>query len=69
MNAEEIISLRATLGITQEKFAALLGTCFSTVNRWEKGKTIPSRLYIKELKELRRNHGSHIRRRKKFKDS
>jgi DNA-binding transcriptional regulator YiaG len=69
MTPEEILEIRKKLCVTQEKFAALLGTTVVTVNRWENGKAVPSRLYIKELKELRNNHGSYLCRRKEFEDA
>jgi DNA-binding XRE family transcriptional regulator len=31
--------LRSVLGISQEKFAREVGVAFSTVNRWERGRT------------------------------
>ena len=67
MSPDEIADLRKNLGITQERFAALLGTTVVTVNRWENGKTKPSRLYAKELQELKANHGSYICRREELK--
>ena len=69
MTPEEIEDIRKKLCVSQEKLAQLLGTTVVTVNRWINGKTIPSRLYIKELKELRNNHGSYVCRRKKFEKS
>ncbi len=69
MTPEEIQEIRKKLCVSQEKFAHLLGTTVVSVNRWENGKTIPSRLYIKELKELRNNHGSYACRRKELKKS
>ena len=35
--AEKVKHARTTLKLSQEKFAALLGVSFATVNRWEKG--------------------------------
>ncbi len=67
MTPEEIKEIRDKLGITQERFANLLGTTVVTVNRWENGQNVPSRLYIRELKELRDNHGSYIDRRQESK--
>jgi putative transcriptional regulator len=64
MKPEEIQDIRKKLGVTQEKFAQLLGTTVVSVNRWENGKAIPSRLYVKELKELKNNYGSYVCRRK-----
>ena len=69
MTPEEIQEIRAKLCVSQEKFASLLGTTVVTVNRWENGKTKPSRLYIKELKQLKASHGSYLCRRKEFKES
>ena len=69
MTPEEIQEIRAKLCVSQEKFASLLGTTVVTVNRWENGKAKPSRLYIKELKQLRATHGSYASRRKEFEDS
>lgn len=69
MTPDEILEIRQKLCVSQEKFAALLGTTVVTVNRWENGKTKPSRLYIKELKELAGNHGSYVCRRQELKDT
>lgn len=64
MTPEEIHEIRTFIGVTQEKFAQMLGTTVASVNRWENGKVSPSRLYIKEINELRKNHGSYLSRRK-----
>ncbi len=69
MKPEEIQAIRKLYNVSQERFASLLGTTVVTVNRWENGKAKPSRLYIKELKELKANHGSYLCRRKKSEDS
>ena len=69
MTPEEIAEIRASLCVSQEKFAQLLGTTVVTVNRWENGKVKPSRLYIKEIKALKATNGSYIRRREKFKNA
>ncbi len=37
--------------LTQEQFANELNVAFSTVNRWEKGKTIPNLAAMKQIKE------------------
>ncbi len=63
MTPEEITAIRKSLGITQNKFAQLLEASPVTVNRWENGHASPSRLYIKELKELRSKNGSYVCRR------
>jgi putative transcriptional regulator len=66
MTPEEIKAIRLKYGVSQEKFAYLLGTTIVTVNRWENGKVKPSRLYIRELKEIRDNFGLYVCRRKKL---
>lgn len=42
--APVIRDLRSRLGLTQEEFAHALGITVSTVNRWEKGHSMPSKL-------------------------
>lgn len=36
----------------QEQFAAKVGVTFSTVNRWESGKSKPSPLAMRQIEEL-----------------
>jgi putative transcriptional regulator len=36
--------VRRQLALSQEELAHALGVSFATVNRWENGKTIPSKL-------------------------
>lgn len=48
---EEIKRLRIRCFLTQEDFAKKLGVAFSTVNRWEQGKSKPNLVAIK------RTHG------------
>jgi putative transcriptional regulator len=45
---------RIALGLTQEQFAAKIGVTFSTVNRWENDKTMPSPLALRRIKELQK---------------
>ena len=63
MTGEEVKMIRHMIGVTQEKFAQMLGTTTTTVSRWESGRVKPSRLYEREIKELRANHGSYANRR------
>ena len=42
--AEELKKLRQQQGWSQEDLARKIGVSFATVNRWENGKTKPSRL-------------------------
>jgi DNA-binding transcriptional regulator YiaG len=50
--ARKIRELRSKLGLTQEQFAAKVGVTFSTVNRWESGKSKPSPLAMRQVEEL-----------------
>jgi putative transcriptional regulator len=52
--SKKIRLLRAKMGLTQEQYAAVVGVTFSTVNRWEKGKSRPSPLALKQMEELKR---------------
>jgi transcriptional regulator with XRE-family HTH domain len=47
-----IRDLRHKLGLTQEQFAAKVGVTFSTVNRWENGKSQPSPLALERIGRL-----------------
>ena len=47
-----IREVRGRLGLTQEKFAARLGVTLPTINRWENGRTKPSPLAIRTLREV-----------------
>jgi len=44
--------LREQLGISQEDLAHELGVSFGTVNRWENGKVLPSKLAKKQLESF-----------------
>ena len=41
---ERVKEVRRKLGLSQEDLAHELGVSFATVNRWENGKTRPSKL-------------------------
>ncbi|MFH1373442.1 MAG: helix-turn-helix transcriptional regulator [bacterium] len=53
--AKKIRRLRSEFGLTQEQFAVKIGVTFSTVNRWENGKSKPSPLALKRIEELDEN--------------
>lgn len=55
--ALKIKRLRSKLGLTQEQFAAKVGVTFSTVNRWENGRSVPQPLARRILKQLAEEHG------------
>ena len=50
--AEKIKQLRLRLRLTQEQFAGKVGATFSTVNRWQSGKSRPSPLALRRIEEL-----------------
>lgn len=52
MDGADIKKLRKQLALTQEEFAHEIGVTFATVNRWENGKSKPSRLATKILAVL-----------------
>ena len=57
MFAEKVRKARNQLGLSQEKFAVMLGVSFSTVNRWEKGHARPSYLALDSFNALcKENH-------------
>lgn len=46
-----IREIRQECLLSQEMFAAELGVSFSSVNRWEKGKTLPNYQTMKKLEQ------------------
>lgn len=48
--SDEIKRLRTRCFLTQEDFAKKLGVAFSTVNRWEQGKSKPNLIAMKNIK-------------------
>ncbi|QWF70579.1 helix-turn-helix transcriptional regulator [Methylomonas paludis] len=42
--AAQVKTIRHHLKLSQEELAQALGVSFATVNRWENGKTAPSKL-------------------------
>ena len=47
--ADKVKLVRGKLKISQEKMAQLLSVSFSTVNRWEQGKALPSYTAIQKF--------------------
>ena len=47
---EAITRLRTRSFLTQEEFPQKLGVAFSTVNRWEQGKSKPNLVAMKHIK-------------------
>ncbi|MEH1849980.1 MAG: helix-turn-helix transcriptional regulator [Nostoc sp.] len=52
-----IPELRQQLNLSQKQFAVRLGVSFKTVNRWENGHTVPSRIAIRLIEEMLRKMG------------
>lgn len=42
---DKLVYARAKLNLSQEALARELNVSFATINRWEKGRTIPSKRY------------------------
>lgn len=49
--AEELKRMRQRSFLSQEAFAKEVNVSFSTVNRWETGKTRPNLMAMKSIKE------------------
>ena len=54
--AKTIKEVRQKCIMSQEEFATTLGVSFSTVNRWESGKSLPNYQTMKKIKEFCREH-------------
>lgn len=50
--ATEVKELRKRCLLSQEDFAKEIGVSFSTVNRWETGKTLPNYKALKSINEF-----------------
>jgi DNA-binding transcriptional regulator YiaG len=49
---ETVKEVRRQLGLSQEDLAHALGVSFATVNRWENGKTVPSKLAQRQFEQF-----------------
>lgn len=54
--SEEIKKIRTKLFLSQEAFARELEVSFSSINRWEGGKSKPNLSAMKKLKEFCESH-------------
>lgn len=50
--SEEIKNIRKCCLLSQEDFAREIGVSYSTVNRWEKGKTLPTYKAMKSIERF-----------------
>ena len=53
MEAKDIKELRASMGLTQEQFARVVGVAYFTVIRWENNMCRPNPLAVKRLKSIK----------------
>jgi putative transcriptional regulator len=58
MTSQIIRDLRTRLRMTQEEFAHAIAVTVSTVNRWENGHVMPSRLALRAIASLARKRGT-----------
>jgi transcriptional regulator with XRE-family HTH domain len=49
---------RKRLGLTQVQFAQELGVSFQSVNRWERGKTKPLPILLKQIEAMVKEMGA-----------
>ena len=47
--SEHLKEVRRQLRLSQEDLAHAIGVSFATVNRWENGKTLPSKLALNQF--------------------
>ena len=52
MTPERIREERLAFGLSQEQLAQSIGVSFTTVNRWENGKAVPSKLASIQLEKF-----------------
>jgi DNA-binding transcriptional regulator YiaG len=55
--AELVKETRKRLGLTQLQFAKTLGVSFQSVNRWERGKTKPLPIILKQIEVMVKEMG------------
>lgn len=47
-----LIKIRAKLNLSQNDLGRMIGVSFSTINRWENNKAIPSRKHVCVLENI-----------------
>lgn len=53
---KKLLALRAKLNISQEKMAEYFDVAFATINRWENGRAVPSKIHKIQIDELCKKH-------------
>lgn len=55
--SEKLLRIRAAKSLSQEQLARELGVSFATINRWENGRTEPSKRYVIVIDDYcKKNH-------------
>ena len=54
---QTVKNIRLVLKLSQEDLARKLGVSYATINRWENGKSTPSRLALSAVKEFCEKNG------------
>jgi DNA-binding transcriptional regulator YiaG len=54
--SERVKKVRSQLNLSQEDLAHAIGISFATVNRWENGKTNPSKLAKRQFEQFCEAH-------------
>lgn len=54
MKPQEIKRIRLKKEMTQEEFAKSIGVSRRAVVRWEKGESVPHKMFVGKIKELAR---------------
>jgi len=55
LGKREVVAIRASLGVSQPVFAALIGVSAALVRAWEQGTKLPAGVALRFLAEVRRN--------------
>jgi putative transcriptional regulator len=55
LSAADVTKIRASIGVSQAVFAAMLGVSANTIRAWEQGVNPPSGMAVRFLAEVRRN--------------
>ena len=58
--SEQVKAVRTALNLSQEELAHALGVSFATVNRWENGKTAPSKMALNLFKAFCKKENLNI---------
>ena len=49
MFSDKVKKVRLNLGVSQDRFAKMIGVSYATINRWENSKNEPSKLAQKSF--------------------